>query len=266
MQAGRDIIVIGASAGGVPALSTLVGRLPADFPGTVFIVQHTSPAGKSFLPQILARAGPLPVRQPEHGDPLAPGAIYVAPPDQHMLLEAERIAIVHGPRENRSRPAINVLFRSAAETFGPRVVGVLLTGMLDDGVAGLGAVKRCGGVAVVQEPAEAPFPEMPRAALADVAVDHTLPLAEIAALLGRLARTAATSSAPPLAAGIRLGNDGARMTPGPSASTPSGSARSSAAPNAAARSGKSRRAARRFFAAMSATPSRRACSRRSRAR
>jgi two-component system chemotaxis response regulator CheB len=184
---GHDIIVIGASAGGVEALSTLVGALPANLPAAIFVVMHITAQGPSRMPEILARAGRLPAVHPTDGMAIAHGHIYIAPPDKHMLLERGRIRIVHGPRENRHRPAIDPLFRSAARGYGPRVVGVIVTGMLDDGTAGLLAIKQCGGVAIVQNPEEALYPGMPRSALENVLVDHCLPLAEIASLLVRLA-------------------------------------------------------------------------------
>jgi two-component system, chemotaxis family, protein-glutamate methylesterase/glutaminase len=184
---GHDIIVIGASAGGVEALSVLVGALPAELPAAVFIVLHISADSPSLMPNILRRAGDLPALQPTDGMTIAQGHIYIAPPGQHMLIEPRHIRIVHGPRENRHRPAVDPLFRSAARSYGPRVVGVVITGMLDDGTAGLLAVKQCGGVAIVQNPAEALYPGMPRSALEHVPVDHCVPLAEIAPLLVRLA-------------------------------------------------------------------------------
>jgi len=187
----HDIIVIGASAGGVEALSTLVGALPADLPAALFIVMHIPAQSPSRMPDILMRAGHLPAIQPSDGMAIAHGQIYIAPPDQHMLIERGRIRLVRGPRENRHRPAIDPLFRSAARSYGPQVVGVIVTGALDDGTAGLLAIKQCGGVAIVQNPEEALYPGMPRSALENVLVDHCLPLAEIAALLVRLAHTPA---------------------------------------------------------------------------
>ena len=193
-------------------MQKLAERLPADLPAAIFVVLHAWAESRSYLPEILSRAGPLPAFHPQHGDPIAPGKIYIAPPDQHMLLERERILIVHGPRENRSRPAINPLFRSAAAAFGRRTIGVILSGMLDDGVAGLWAVKRCGGVAVVQEPTEAAYAEMPEAALRDVQVDHTLPLAGIAQLLARLVREPLPPApAPAVPEEIVLSHEGAKM-------------------------------------------------------
>jgi two-component system chemotaxis response regulator CheB len=186
--ANKDIIVIGASAGGMEALRKLVSRLPADLPAAVFVVWHMSPGGKSVLPMVLDKAGPLPAGRPKDGDPIERGRIYVAPNDHHMLLEREFIRITKGPKENRFRPALDPLFRSAAYVYGSRVIGVVLTGGLDDGTAGLWTIKLRGGTAIVQEPAEAEISSMPLNALQQVEVDHKLPVAEIGELLGRLAR------------------------------------------------------------------------------
>src|SRR5207244_2946015 len=134
---------IGASAGGVQALQRLVSALPMDFPAATFVVVHLMPESESFLPAILTRAGQLPVEQARDQAPIHPATIYVAPPDLHLLLEKDRMLVVHGPRENRTRPAINPLFRSAANAFRNRVTGVILTGTLDDGAAGLWAIKQC---------------------------------------------------------------------------------------------------------------------------
>ena len=198
--AGRDIVVIGASAGGLQTLQTLVSGLPSDFPGTIFIVVHFAPDVRSMLDVILARTSPLPVSMPEDMTRFERGRIYVSTPDCHLLVEAEHVRVVRRPKENRHRPAIDPLFRSAAWSHGPRVVGVVLTGRLDDGAAGLWAIRTCGGVAVVQDPADALHPDMPENALAMTEVDHCLPAAGIAPLLDRLARTpirAAPRSVPP---------------------------------------------------------------------
>jgi two-component system chemotaxis response regulator CheB len=192
---GHDIVVIGASAGGIEALKRLVGGLPADFPGSLFIVLHV---WAHAPPMILGRAGALPVLCPEDGAKIERGRIYAAPADQHMLVEKNHLRIVRGPKENRHRPAIDPLFRSAAWSFGPRVVGVVLSGTLDDGAAGLWAVRTCGGVAVVQDPNDAQFPDMPAAAMSMLEVDYRLPAVEIPALLIRLAtQPVKTDFAPP---------------------------------------------------------------------
>lgn len=188
---GHDIIVIGASAGGVEALTSLVKRLPEDLPAAVFAVLHISPESPSRLPEILSRAGKLPATQPKHGEEIRPGHIYVAVPDRHLLVHRGHISVVHGPKENRYRPAIDTLFRSAARSYGPRVVGVVLTGALDDGTAGLITIKDRAGIAVVQDPGEALYPSMPRSAMQYCHVDYVLPLAAIPARLVELANTPA---------------------------------------------------------------------------
>jgi two-component system, chemotaxis family, protein-glutamate methylesterase/glutaminase len=184
---GHNIIVVGASAGGVEALSVLARELPAGLPAAVFVVLHIPAHSPSMLPSILSRAGQLPALQPTDGMAISHGCIYVARPDHHMLLERGYIRIVRGPRENHHRPAIDPLFRSAARSYGPRVAGVILTGMLDDGTAGLLAIKQRGGVAIVQDPKEALYPSMPSSALEHVPVDHCLTLSEISTLLVELA-------------------------------------------------------------------------------
>ncbi|HEX6293263.1 MAG TPA: chemotaxis protein CheB [Herpetosiphonaceae bacterium] len=184
---GRDIIVIGASAGGVEALTTLVRGLPADLSAAVFIVLHIPPQSPSLLPSILSRSGPLSAAHPRDGDPIRAGQIYVAPPDHHLLIEQGRVRVVRGPKENRHRPAVDPLFRSAACIYGQRVIGVVLTGSLDDGTAGLQAIKTRGGIAVAQAPEDALYPSMPRSAVENVAVDYCLPMAQMASLLAELA-------------------------------------------------------------------------------
>jgi two-component system, chemotaxis family, protein-glutamate methylesterase/glutaminase len=180
---GHDIIVIGASAGGVEALQTLVGGLPPALPAAVFVVLHRAPEGPSFLAHILARAGALPAVDGVDGEAISPGRIYVAPPDRHLMVERGYVRVTRGPKENRFRPAVDALFRSAAYSYGPRVIGVILTGALDDGTAGLWAVKDRGGVAVVQEPRDALHASMPESALRYVRVDACVPLAKIAPTL-----------------------------------------------------------------------------------
>ena len=184
----RDIIVLGASAGGVEALTQIVQHLPADLPASLFVVLHVPPFGSSVLPDILRRKGPLPVCHAADGQAIERGRIYVAPPDRHLIVKDGVMRVTRGPNENGHRPSIDPLFRSAARSYGPRVIAVVLTGMLDDGTAGLQAVKLRGGTALVQDPKEAMFAGMPRNAVENVAVDWILPLAEIAPALVRLAQ------------------------------------------------------------------------------
>jgi two-component system chemotaxis response regulator CheB len=185
----RDIVVIGGSAGGIEALLTLVAGLPADVPAAIFVVVHMSPYGESRLPALLRSAGRLPAAQAEDGESIEMGRIYVAPPDRHLVVRPGRVALVHGPRENHSRPAIDPLFRTAARAYGPRVIGVVLSGALYDGSMGLLAIKTLGGIAVVQDPAEATFDSMPRSALQRVTADHVAPVAAMPALLSALIGT-----------------------------------------------------------------------------
>lgn len=186
---GHDIIVIGASAGGVEALIALVRTLPSDLPAALFVVLHIPAQSPSLLPEILSRVGVLPATQAKDELDIHYGHIYVAPPDHHLLLERGRMCVVHGPKENRHRPAIDPLFRSAAYAYSNHVVGVVLTGALDDGTAGLQTIKQYGGITVVQDPKEALYPSMPLNALMHVNIDYTLPLAEISPLLQHLAQT-----------------------------------------------------------------------------
>lgn len=195
---GHDLIVIGASAGGVEALTALVAGLPANLPAAVCVVVHIPATNVSVLPKILARAGVLPAKHPVDGEMLQKGRIYVAPPDRHLLIRAGTLRLGHGPRENGHRPAADPLFRSAARQLGPRVIGVVLSGGLDDGTAGLQAVKACGGIAVVQDPSEALAPGMPRSAVEQVAVDYVVPIAEMGPLLVRLATDPAPEGVPPV--------------------------------------------------------------------
>ena len=185
-MATKHLVVIGASAGGIEALRNVVRGLPADFPAAIAVVLHTSPHAPGVLHEILERSGSLPAVYPRDGERLDAGRIYVAPPDHHLLVEPGRVRVSKGPRENRFRPAIDPLFRSAAQVFGPAAIGVILTGNLDDGAAGLWTIKQLGGIAVVQDPAEAMFPSMPRSAMDVVAVDYVVPLAGVAPLLTQL--------------------------------------------------------------------------------
>ncbi|MBW4574233.1 MAG: chemotaxis protein CheB [Aphanothece sp. CMT-3BRIN-NPC111] len=184
---GHDIIVIGASAGGVEALTNLVQGLPQDLPAAIFIVIHVPAWGKSLLPDILSREGPLPATHAKDNEAIVHGHIYVAPPNYHMLVKHGHIRLVQGPKENGARPAVDPLFRTAARAYKRRVVGVVLTGTLDDGTAGLIDLKRQGGVAVVQDPKDALFSGMPSSAIQNVEVDHILPISSIAPTLVALA-------------------------------------------------------------------------------
>ncbi len=176
-MAKRDIIVIGSSAGGVLALQELVASLPVGFKVPIFIVQHIPPTSTSMMPQILSRVGLLKAVHPRDGDPIEEGHIYLAPPDHHMLVERDRILIKKGPKENRFRPSIDALFRSAAYNYGSRVIGIVLTGLLDDGTSGMWSVKRLGGLGIVQQPQDAAYPSMPASVLEYVDVDYVSPLA-----------------------------------------------------------------------------------------
>ncbi|MFD1873427.1 chemotaxis protein CheB [Hymenobacter bucti] len=181
------LIVIGTSAGGMPALTRLVAQLPGTLPAAVLVVQHLSP--DSMGEQLAARLGEhtgLRCQLATNEAPLEAGHLYLARPDHHLLVKDQRLLVAKGPRENGYRPAVDALFRSAAVAYGPRVVGLVLTGMLHDGTAGLEFVKRCGGTAVVQDPIDAEFPSMPESALRAVAVDHVAPLSQLGPLLMQL--------------------------------------------------------------------------------
>ncbi len=183
----QNIFVIGASAGGVEALQQLVRQLPPEFPGTLFVALHLAPRIKSLLPEILTSAGPLLAAHPKDGEKIESGRIYVAPPDNHLVIEHKHMHLSRGPKEQHHRPCINVMFRSAALAYGERVRAVVLTGELDDGTAGMWEVKRRGGVAVIQNPEEAAFPSMPLSALREVEAEYIVNIAEMGALLTRLA-------------------------------------------------------------------------------
>jgi two-component system, chemotaxis family, protein-glutamate methylesterase/glutaminase len=185
-MAKRDIVVVGASAGGTEALTELVRALPAEFPAAIFVVVHFPASASSVLPRILSRAGSLPATHPEDGDTFATGRIYVARPDCHLLVRDGRLSVRRGPKENNSRPAIDPLFRSAARSAGKRVIGVVLSGNLDDGTAGLLSIKQHGGIAVIQAPETAQYPGMPRSAIDHVPVDYVVPIEQMAGLLVRL--------------------------------------------------------------------------------
>jgi two-component system chemotaxis response regulator CheB len=183
---GRSLVVIGASAGGVEALTRLAAGLPPGLPAAVAVVLHVPSTGKSVLPAILTRQGNLPASAALDGEPLTPGHIHVAPPDRHLLVRDGALVLDDGPRLNGHRPAIDSLFRSAAAAAGAGVIGVVLTGTLDDGAAGLAEIKLHGGTTVVQDPEDAQYPSMPAHAIERVAVDHVVPLDEMAALIVEL--------------------------------------------------------------------------------
>ena len=180
-------MAIGASAGGIEALTKVVAVLPIRLNASLFVVLHTSPDGDSQLPEILSRAGRIPAWHAADREPIAIGKIYVAPPDMHMVVVPGRVHLTHGPRENGTRPAVDPLFRSAAEAYGPNAVGVVLSGGLTDGAIGMRAIVESGGFGIVQDPREAPFQGMPASALELGSVDFTLPVAEIGPTIAHLA-------------------------------------------------------------------------------
>lgn len=196
---GHDIIVIGASIGGLEALRALLPSLPQDLPAALFVVWHLAPTSLGVLPAVLQAVSPLPIANAQDGEAIRPGRIYVAPPDQHLVLEPGRVRLTRGPKENRFRPAVDPLFRSAAAAYGPRVVGVVLSGALDDGTAGLWAVKDRGGVALVQDPLDALEPSMPHNARQHVSIDQVASAQTLGRMLNDLARMpVAHADAPPV--------------------------------------------------------------------
>lgn len=211
----KDIIAIGGSAGSGAVLKRVIGALPSDLPASVFVSTHIPANTPGSLAEILSSRAALPVSQAVDGQPIERGRVYVAAPDRHLMLVDSVIRLGEGPRENMVRPAIDPMFRSAALAFGPRVVGVVLTGMLNDGASGLHAIKACGGTAVVQSPMDAESDQMPVAALEAVNADHVVSAEQMGRLLIDLAGTAA---GPPsvagdelrlevqIAAGVRLGS------------------------------------------------------------
>ncbi|MFV0623366.1 chemotaxis protein CheB [Sphingomonas sp. ac-8] len=222
----RDIIAIGGSAGSGAVLKQVLGDLPRDLPASVFVSTHIPAHSPSMLAEILATKAALPVVQALDGQPIEQGHIYVAAPDRHLLLMDGTIRLGTGPRENMVRPSIDPMFRSAALSFGSRVVGVVVTGLLNDGAAGLHAIKSVGGTAVVQHPLDAEADQMPLAALESVEVDHVAPATKLAELLVTLAGTDASPLRPSaedlhleveIAAGARLGSDRLKRVATPSA-------------------------------------------------
>jgi two-component system chemotaxis response regulator CheB len=202
------LIVIGTSMGGLTALRTIVKDLPESLPAAVCVVQHIGDHA-SQLPELLGTAGRLPVVSARDGEPIRAGTIFVAPPSRHLIVAPGHIHLTRGPRENHARPAIDPLFRSAAEVYGPRVIGVVLTGQLNDGTSGLFEIKRRGGIAIAQDPRDAEFPAMPRSAIDHVAIDHCVPAEAMAVLLNDLATRVASSLPHEF-----LVEEARRMTPG----------------------------------------------------
>lgn len=222
----KDIIVIGGSAGSHSALRRIMADLPPDIPASIFVATHVPTAGSDYLADALASAAKLPVSRAVDGQPIEHGHIYAAVPDRHLLLVDSIMRLGDGPRENMARPAIDPLFRSAALACGPRAVGVILSGQLNDGASGLSAIKQCGGTVVVQHPLDADSDQMPLAALEAVTPDKVAPASEIGRLLAEIVREEAGEAPPPpdslalevdIAAGARLGSDALRKIADPSA-------------------------------------------------
>jgi two-component system, chemotaxis family, protein-glutamate methylesterase/glutaminase len=221
----RDIVAIGGSSGSGRVLKRILGDLPGDFPASIFVCTHVPSHSPGYLADALSSVSALPVAQAIDGQPIEPNRVYVAAPDRHLLLIDGIIRLGEGPRENLARPAIDPLFRSAALSFGPRVVGVILTGMLNDGAAGLHAVKAVGGTAIVQHPIDAEADQMPLAALESTEVDHVASAADLAAIISEVALSDAGRAIAPseslsleveIAAGERLGSHRLRQLADPS--------------------------------------------------
>ena len=171
-----NVIVVGASAGGISAVRTLLNKLPANIPAAIFVVVHTSPDGPGMLARVLDRTTQLTVVIPEDGMVARHGYVYVAPPDYHLIIHGNYVCLTHGPREHRFRPAVDPLFRTAAKHYGARAIGVVLSGHMADGTHGLILIKEAGGVAMVQDPDEAQAPSMPLSAMRRGRVDYVLPV------------------------------------------------------------------------------------------
>jgi two-component system chemotaxis response regulator CheB len=189
-----DVIAIGASAGGVGSLQRVVEHIPAEFPAAILVALHLPDGVRTMLPQILARAGNLPATQAVDGEPVLPAHIYVAPGGFHLTVDRGRLRVNRGAREHGVRPAIDPLFRSAALAYGPRTIGIVLSGLLDDGTVGLREIKRAGGLAIVQDPRDTEWPSMPQSALNHVAIDHCVPAAQIGSLLQQIVMPAEGTS------------------------------------------------------------------------
>jgi two-component system chemotaxis response regulator CheB len=184
----KNIVVIGASAGGVEALCGVLAGVPIQLDAAIFIVLHTWPAAESILASVLQPVCALPVSEAKDGAPIVMSHVFVSRPDMHLLLEKTAMRLTRGPKENHSRPAVDALFRSAALAHGERVVGVVLSGALDDGTAGLWAIKDRRGTTIVQDPAEAKHSSMPSSAIGHVSIDHIVPLERIGPLIAQLCR------------------------------------------------------------------------------
>jgi two-component system chemotaxis response regulator CheB len=191
---GCSIVVVGASAGGVEALQRFVRALPGDFAAPVLVVLHASPSGRSYLPEILTRAAPFAATHATEGEQLDARHIYVAPPDSHLVVTDGVVSLAKGPRENGHRPAIDPLFRTAAEAYDSHVAGVILSGTLDDGTVGLHAIKQAGGATLVQDPDDALYPDMPLNAIAYVHPDYVQPVEELVQTLVRLTASASPTT------------------------------------------------------------------------
>ncbi|HYW16722.1 MAG TPA: chemotaxis protein CheB [Allosphingosinicella sp.] len=227
-MAKRDIIAIGGSAGSGAVLKRIVGELPGDLEASFFVSNHIPTNSPGYLAEMLASASALPVSQAVDRQPIEPGHIYVAAPDRHLLLIDGTIRLGEGPRENMVRPSIDPMFRSAALSYGARAVGVVLTGMLNDGAAGLNAIKSVGGTAIVQHPLDAEADQMPLSALESTDVDHVASAADLGRVLAEVAASEAGAAVPPsdslaleveIAAGKRLGSQILRQIADPSAIT-----------------------------------------------
>jgi two-component system chemotaxis response regulator CheB len=208
-----QIFAIGASQGGVQALRSIVAKLPGDFPGVILVVVHTGE--ESLLPLLLSEVGDLEATHATDGERIRPAHIFIAPPGRHMLVVGDHLELTYGPRENFARPAIDPLFRTVAEAYGPAVAGLVLTGRLNDGTAGLYEIKRRGGTAIVQDPATAEVPSMPRSALENVPIDYCVSIADIPSLLISLAKKDAAQELKPLTGGVHdmaMGDVEARPT------------------------------------------------------
>jgi two-component system, chemotaxis family, protein-glutamate methylesterase/glutaminase len=189
-----NIVVIGGSAGALEPLTAVLTSLPEELALSIFVVVHTWPDVPALIAPLLARTAPLRVRCAEDGDPIRRGTLLVAPPDRHLIVKKGFVRLARSPRENFWRPAIDVLFRSAAVAYGPQVIGVILSGALDDGSAGVHAIKRCGGTVIVQSPSEARFPEMPRSAVEAAPADYVVPHRAIPAAIQEAAATVPSNS------------------------------------------------------------------------